>query len=250
MQGIQSKIRTSSLTLEEIPVTIEVQRKRIRNINLYVKPGACVVISAPLTCTDEEIRKFALSKHRWLTKQLREMQNKPVIRPLQYADGEVIRIWGVPHTVRFRPDKSRDLTIRDECFVLTMPAKSSRVVRERFVKEKLRERLERKIKERLPLWEEAMGLYAKDIAVRDMKSRWGVCNIGTGKLTFALELIRFDPVCLDYIIVHELAHLRHRNHSKAFWNLVGKYLPDWKRIRNTLERPVYERAPEETDAGN
>lgn len=250
MSGKRTVIRTSTITLQEMPVRIEVQRKQIRNIYLYVKPGARVVISAPLHFTDEEITGFARSKTAWLLRQLHTMRHISDEVPLNYVTGETIRIWGTPHRLLFLPDKSRSLTIRDNTIVLSMPAQTTRGTREHFVKAQLKLRLRRAIALRLPVWEKEMGLFSRSFSVRDMKSRWGSCNIGTSHLTFSLELIRLDPICLDYIIVHELAHLRHARHNRAFWRLVGTYLPEWKTIRRSLDRQEPCPSTEETDAGN
>lgn len=73
------------------------------------------------------------------------------------------------------------------------------------------------------------------VKIRKMKTRWGVCNRKTMAITLNSELIQYDMVCLDYVVVHELSHFIHFNHSKEFWNLVGKYVPDYKRIRKQLK---------------
>ena len=73
------------------------------------------------------------------------------------------------------------------------------------------------------------------LTIRNMKSRWGVCNTKTHRVTLNLELIRKDIVCLDYVIVHELSHLIHANHSKAFWTLVEENCPDYKKIRKMMK---------------
>ena len=73
------------------------------------------------------------------------------------------------------------------------------------------------------------------LTIRNMKSRWGVCNTKTHRVTLNLELIRKDIVCLDYVIVHELSHLIHANHSKEFWMLVGENCPDYKKIRKMMK---------------
>ena len=73
------------------------------------------------------------------------------------------------------------------------------------------------------------------LTIRNMKSRWGVCNTKTHRVTLNLELIRKDIVCLDYVIVHELSHLIHANHSKEFWMLVEENCPDYKKIRKMMK---------------
>lgn len=229
-------IQKSTVTLDEIPLTVEVERKQIRHIYLHVRPGARVLISAPLRFTDAEILSFARTKTDWLIRQLESMKHVRVRKEPQYESGEIIHFWGQPYELAFLPDKSRSLSFRDGKANLVMPGNASRRMRERFVKDQMKLRLHRAIAMRLPVWEKDMGLYARSFSVRDMKSRWGSCNIATAQLTFNSELVRLDPICLDYICVHELAHLRHSRHNKAFWNLVAAHIPDWKQTRAALNR--------------
>ncbi|MCM1290396.1 MAG: M48 family metallopeptidase [Prevotella sp.] len=79
-----------------------------------------------------------------------------------------------------------------------------------------------------------MNLYANHIAIRLMRSRWGSCNSVTRHISINLALARKPLECLDYVIIHELAHITHPNHSDKFWNLVGVYCPDWKSVRAQL----------------
>ena len=74
------------------------------------------------------------------------------------------------------------------------------------------------------------------LSIRKMKTRWGVCNIKTHKVTLNLELIKKDIKYLDYVIVHELSHLLYANHSKAFWDCVGENYRDYKKIRKELKQ--------------
>ena len=68
-----------------------------------------------------------------------------------------------------------------------------------------------------------------------MTSRWGVCNVKSKTVTLNLELIKYDLKYLDYVIVHELSHLIYANHSKDFWNVVSKYVPNYKKIRKEMK---------------
>lgn len=73
------------------------------------------------------------------------------------------------------------------------------------------------------------------LKIRKMTSRWGVCNIKNNNVTLNYQLSMYDICCLDYVIVHELSHFIHPNHSKDFWNLVGKYYPRYKECRKMLK---------------
>ena len=91
--------------------------------------------------------------------------------------------------------------------------------------------------ERLNYW---YNLFEEDVPfpnlkIRKMSSRWGVCNIKNNNVTLNYMLSRYDISCLDYVIVHELSHFIHPNHSRDFWNLVGKYYPRYKECRKMLK---------------
>lgn len=84
------------------------------------------------------------------------------------------------------------------------------------------------------------NLFEEDIdfphlKIRSMKTRWGVCNIKSKTVTLNSKLIEYKLEALDYVIVHELSHLVHFNHSTSFWNLVGKYIPNYRQIRSYLK---------------
>ena len=73
------------------------------------------------------------------------------------------------------------------------------------------------------------------LRLRKMTTRWGVCNTKSKVITLNTELFKYDIECLDYVVIHELSHLVHANHSKEFWNVVGKYCPNYKILRNKLK---------------
>ena len=73
------------------------------------------------------------------------------------------------------------------------------------------------------------------LRIRKMKTRWGVCNRKNNTVTLNFELIKYDITKLDYVIIHELSHFVHFNHSKSFWNTVGKYYPEYKKVRKELK---------------
>ena len=76
------------------------------------------------------------------------------------------------------------------------------------------------------------------LKIRNMKTRWGVCNVKTKSITLNLELIKMPEKYLDYVIIHELCHLKHPNHSKDFWNMVSKYEPLYKKIRKEMKNVI------------
>ena len=89
-------------------------------------------------------------------------------------------------------------------------------------------------KPRFDYWQEVMGLYATNVSFKLLKSRWGSCNPLSRNISINVRLCRYPDECTDYIIVHELAHIAHQNHSAEFWTLVEKYIPHWRSLRKRL----------------
>lgn len=83
-------------------------------------------------------------------------------------------------------------------------------------------------------WAAIMGLPMPEILIRRMTSRWGTCNTRAKRITLNLELARRDPALLEYVVVHELAHLIERGHNARFYAVMDLYLPDWRARRRTL----------------
>ncbi len=101
-------------------------------------------------------------------------------------------------------------------------------------KEVRRRELKRRIEERLPVIEEATGLYCNGWTVRDMHTRWGSCNTNTHHINLSLMLATRTDAELDYVILHELAHTVVPDHGPDFYALMDRFMPGWKKIRKAL----------------
>jgi predicted metal-dependent hydrolase len=96
--------------------------------------------------------------------------------------------------------------------------------------------------ERIDMWQNTLELYAKRIKVKRLTSRWGSCS-SDRTLTFSLFMAQLSLELIDYIIVHELTHIKHMNHSKQFWNHIGRFIPDYKALRAELKTHRLELIP-------
>lgn len=101
-------------------------------------------------------------------------------------------------------------------------------------KKQARQLLEEAVPPLLKKWQPFLGVQAKEWRLRDMKTRWGSCNVREKRIWLNLQLANKAPECLEYVVVHELCHLLVPNHSKAFWNHVERALPDWRERRKKL----------------
>lgn len=216
-------------------ITIEVCKKDIKNMHLYVKPpNGNVVVSAPLTMSDEAIERFVRTKTSWVKKQVAKFDNQSRQSEREYVSGETLFVWGKQHYLQTEYSNKNSLVLLGDRAVLNVRKESTAKQRENFVREWYRELLKAEIARLLPKWEKAMGLKATGWQTKYMTTRWGTCNIRTGKIWLNLQLAKKTPECLEYVILHELVHLVEKTHNERFVSLMGKYMPMWREVKTTL----------------
>lgn len=221
------------LNISGIP--IEVCKKDIKNMHLYVKPpNGNVVVSAPLTMSDEAIERFVRTKASWIKKQVAKFDNQPRQSEREYVSGETLFVWGKRHYIQTEYGNKNSLVLSGDRAVLTVRKESTAEHRENFVREWYRELLKAEIARLLPKWEKATGLKATEWQTKYMTTRWGTCNTKTGKIWLNLQLAKKTPECLEYVILHELVHLVEKTHNERFVSLMDKYMPMWREVKTTL----------------
>ncbi|EIM74402.1 hypothetical protein A3SI_16125 [Nitritalea halalkaliphila LW7] len=102
------------------------------------------------------------------------------------------------------------------------------------LKEWYRAELKEVLAELLPKWEKILGVRANEVKVQTMRTKWGSCNTDKGNLLFNIELAKKPYDCIEYVVVHELAHLLERTHNDNFIAYLDKYLPNWKHLKEEL----------------
>lgn len=119
-----------------------------------------------------------------------------------------------------------------------MKGDSSVEQREKFVREELRKILVEQLNRLIPKWEETTGLYCDSFQTKYMLTRWGTCNSKAKRIWINLQMVEKPLECLEYIILHELTHLKVSNHGKDFITHMEKYMPDWKNRKNLLNGEI------------
>lgn len=221
------------LNISGIP--IEVCKKDIKNMHLYVKPpNGNVTVSAPLSMSDEAIERFVRTKTSWIKKQVANFDNQPRQSEREYVSGETLYVWGKQYYLQTEYGPKNSLVLSGDKAVLTVRKESTAEQRESFVRGWYRELLKAEIGRLLPKWEKITGLKATGWQTKYMTTRWGTCNIKTGKIWLNLQLAKKTPECLEYIILHELVHLVEKSHNERFVMLMDKHMPMWREIKITL----------------
>ena len=224
------------MQMEISGIKIEVQKKNIKNLHLVVAPPEGKVrVSAPMHLSDESIAMFVRTKLGWIKKQQEKFKKQPRQTEREYVSGETLYVWGQQYFLRVDYSyKGNSLVLEGNEAILTVRKESTASQREAFVNEWYRALLKEKIETYLPKWEKITGLHCDSWQTKYMTTRWGTCNTNTGKIWLNLQLAKKPIECLEYVILHELTHLKVRNHSKEFVALMDQYMPYWREIKKLL----------------
>lgn len=217
-------------------IPIDIQKKNIKNMHLQIKPpDGHVVISAPLSMDDKAIEVYARTNLSWIKKQIEKFQQQPRSAKRQYVSGETMYIWGKQYYLSFVPDAQKNsFEIQGDKVILSMRADSTVKQRENYVREQYRSLLKVEIERLLPKWEQITALHCESWQTKYMVTRWGTCNTEKKKLWFNLQLAQKPIECLEYVILHELIHLRERTHNSTFIAYMDMYMKNWRAVRKEL----------------
>jgi predicted metal-dependent hydrolase len=211
----------------EIAIDI-LRRVSRRSIGLHITPEGLVEVRAPHFVPMFVINKFVQSKREWILYTKRKLGDAPKIVKQKYTEGSVFVLGGQKFTIHLT-DGNAIVQAADRLFFpkkfLSKPKK--------FMELWMRTYAKKYLKSRLDTYATTMGVQYKKISIRDTTSRWGSCS-STGTISFSYRLILAELHIIDYVVIHELSHIMHHNHQKAFWALVGTYFPEYKKARTWL----------------
>lgn len=207
----------------DVDVAVRVNR-RARRISLRVDPAdGRVVLVLPASRARAEGLRFAQTKAAWLLARLADV---PPRRP--FVDGAVAPLLGRPHVVRHEPQGRGVRVVDREIRVAGRPEHMARRL-----KDWLKLEARRDLSARATALAERIGARVTRVTVRESRTRWGSCTRG-GRLSFCWRLIFAPEHVIDYVVAHEVAHLRHMNHGPRFWKLVSELCPGHAEARAWL----------------
>ena len=218
-------------------ISAEIEWKDIKNVHLTIyPPNARIHVSAPLAMTEEAVRLFLITKQSWIRKQVSLVLDQNRQTPREYVSGENHYFKG--HRYRLKvvyynaPPK---VEIQDNEYIVLFVREGTTVERRAEI---LREWYRFEFKSILPVliakWEETLGVKVNKWEVKQMKTLWGSCNHRTHNVIFNLELIKKPLHCIEYIVVHELLHIKVRLHNEEYTSLLNRYFPNWKQLKDEL----------------
>ncbi len=220
-------------------IDIEVVKKDIKNIHLAVYPPlGRVRLAVPKGVNDETVRLFTISKLPWIKKQQRRFAGQDREAERKYVQRESHYFLGKRYLLRIiETDKSPKVVLTGRTYIdLHVRSNSTKEQRLHLMNEWYRTELKKLLPELIAKWERKIGVQADDWGVKQMKTKWGTCNIQKKRILVNLELVKKPVQCLEYIIAHELVHLLERLHNEKFLAYMDRFVPKWKHYREELNK--------------
>ena len=219
----------------DITYTINRSRKRKKTISLQIRDEAQVIISAPYFTNDKEINRFVEEKQTWINKTiLKRKENSLKNIAKEYNSGEYFFYLGQPYPLEvfFEPFENAGVVFWNNRFYLN--AQENKDLKKHYFVSWYKKKARDFIHQRVDYFSRMLKLQPENIRITSAESRWGSCS-GDNNLAFSFRLIMAPPVVIDYVIVHELMHIKEKNHSPKFWLHVEAVMPEYRKHRRWLK---------------
>ena len=219
-------------------ITYELTRDDRRRLKITVAPSGTVHVTAPLDATDEEIHERIRRKGGWITAQIEDFeQYRPRTPPRQFVSGETHLLRGVQYRLRVLHNQAGRVYISGDRIILETPHAESSTHKAALLEQLYRIEAHQEFPRRLcalvPLFA-SEGIIPPTLIIRPLTKRWGSFT-PKGNLVLNLDLIRAPVQCIDYVIVHELAHAFAPDHGTKWQRLMDIAMPDWRERKRRLE---------------
>jgi predicted metal-dependent hydrolase len=239
--SLKNPAEEGHLTIEGREITYTVQRRarRRRTLALYVEKGNKIRLLVPVRTSAATIERMLDERRHWIAKRLSELESETALPP-EFKNGAVFLYLGAPHTLHV----TRDPLLPEGCEALdgrlnlNLHASSQAEIGEDARLEILlwyKKKAKEILKERTDYWGVRLGLKYRSLKIGNPLRRWGSCS-PNNDIRYNWRVVMATVDIIDYLVVHELCHIKHKNHSKRFWALLASSIPDWRERRKQLKR--------------
>lgn len=236
-----SRSSSNSMNIRQIDVggiTVDVVFKDIKNIHLSVHPPTGRVrIAAPTRMKLDTIRVYAISKINWIKKHQRKFRAQERETRREYLDRESHYVWGKRYLLKVM-EANRVPTVerKHNQLVLTVRPGSEMAKREAVITAWYRDQIRKAVTPLISKWEPVLGVRVGQVMVRRMKTRWGSCTSLKRLIRLNTEMAKKPRECLEYVLVHEMVHLLEPSHNEKFIVMMDEFMPQWRHVRDELNR--------------
>ena len=225
-------------------IKYEICRKKVKNINLNVKPNLKIIISANYEVPLDYINNFVMEKAEWIIKQLTYFKNAQPdnIVEKEYVSGETFKYLGKQYRLKVVETIGvEEVKLFQGYLRLYIKDKKNIQKKKSLIDEWFRTKAYKKFKvsfEKIYPLIEKYGVSKPELGIRIMKARWGSCLYKKNIILLNLDLIKAPTYCIEYVLLHEMIHFIHKYHNKDFYYLMTVLMPDWKKRKEILDKEV------------
>ncbi|MBY6127689.1 M48 family metallopeptidase [Qipengyuania aquimaris] len=230
--------------LEIGDISIEVTRKAVKNVHLSVHPpDGQVTLVAPTDTRLEVAHAYATSRLGWIRKQQEQFRNQAREAPRRYVTRETHYLWGRRHLLSVvERDGKPEVIVDHRTIHLRVRPGTSAATRAEIMHAWHLQVLHDAVPAIITKWESKLGVSVKRYFLQRMKTKWGSCNAARKTIRLNTELVKKPRDLLDYVVLHEMLHIREPTHSPRFFDLMAKNCPNWAEARlelNELPLPAW-----------
>lgn len=214
-----------------------IRSQRRKTAQITVKATA-IEVRVPGWVSDKWVQNWLKDKQDWVAKSWLNAHQHSSAFCLKMKQGASFPYMGKNYRVLWKKNKENRVELLGENLLIELSVRSRIAEQDKateVLKHWYKEQAFSLFKQRLEYWQKQTGLSSSILKIKAFKRRWGSCS-SAGVITLNWKLIMLDISLVDYVIIHELAHLKHMNHGKAFWALVSRYCPQWKARRTALNQ--------------
>lgn len=207
----------------------EIIRSNRKTLSLSIDFFGRLIVRAPKRCGAGRIFAFIQEKESWILRKKAQMQGAGISLPPENLDGYSLLLLGKPCSITLTDEKFVRYEAENHRLFLPQNNAKARLVNW------LKDNAKRILVEVTKTTAERMGTSFKKVSVSSAKTRWGSCS-ADNSIRYTFRLLYAPKEVIEYVVIHELAHTKHKNHSAYFWSEVAKYCPAWKAHRAWLKR--------------
>ncbi len=214
-------------------------RANLKRLRIVVLPNMSVTITAPITVSENALLDAITRKAPWIARSLDQLKEfHPFPTPSNYVSGETFVFLGRQYRLQVEQGSSAPAKLEGRFLKVTVPDKATSSKTRQAVESWYARRAKDFFTNHVGRCQEIgkrHGIPEVPFKVHNMRTRWGSCT-ATGRITLNLQLIKAPVHCIDYVIMHELCHLVHHNHSPTFYRLLSRCMPDWQERKRILDQ--------------
>ncbi len=214
---------------------IVVRRPKRRTLCIRIKADNDIEVLAPRHVSDTDIARFVVSKSSWIrSKQTFNTDIRAPYRRKHFEHGEAFPLLGCDYPLQLICSEQPDIECAHGSLKVKLPDIRDKAAIEQQIERWYRVQAQTVLKDLCDEYSSVIGVQARSVGIKNYRCRWGSCH-RDGRIYFNWRIIMAPETVVRYVVVHELCHLLHANHSKLYWQTVARHIPDYRRSTEWLK---------------